>query len=492
MNAREAGGFGLLVGVCAIFIDAAIAHGLFWDNDPYWTYWITKTALITTVYTIGTAWFGAGLGRGALITVVHTLILEIYYQVFAPVGLPQEPEWLDFNHLWTTGLPVHYLAIYAGYLLALWLWRRRLAGTAEPAKRAAVSALAIVVLALAFSGIVTHGLLLRAFPGFTYVLQHLLVGFVFVYLWTSAARLDGPGWWLGGLMLALVWTSYSLYVGPVGLPSQPPRYFGYEELWLRAFPGDVIAGCLSFGLVSRWRRGGRATGGAVASMVFLLSISPVPARAAGGLEAHAQTEGAGLLVVGKDPVNMRSTVPLEGYLRLRVVEGGNRWSPIQNRDGVSAVAEFTAQGSHYRVVVDQAMPRHPFARYTTWNGVVFNHLMHGDTGIGTPNLPRMRPAIAVYGWAKVYREGKLIAPMAFTHIMINPEPPMQGVMLEVETETRQLLGAPDGYLTAMWPRIDAMQLPVRAERLREFIGWIALIGLTALFAWLAYREPRRG
>lgn len=41
--------FGVLVGFAAIFIDAAIAHGLFWENDPYWTYWITKTFLITTV-----------------------------------------------------------------------------------------------------------------------------------------------------------------------------------------------------------------------------------------------------------------------------------------------------------------------------------------------------------------------------------------------------------------------------------------------------------
>jgi hypothetical protein len=27
-----------LVGLSAIFVDAAIAHGLLWENDPYWTY----------------------------------------------------------------------------------------------------------------------------------------------------------------------------------------------------------------------------------------------------------------------------------------------------------------------------------------------------------------------------------------------------------------------------------------------------------------------
>ena len=120
--------FGILVGLSAIFIDASIAHGLFWDNDPYWTYWITKTFLITSVFTFGTAFLGVGIVPGAILTAVHTLILEIYYQWLAPVGLPQEPEWLDFNHLWITGVPAHYLAIFAGYLLALWLWRRNRVG----------------------------------------------------------------------------------------------------------------------------------------------------------------------------------------------------------------------------------------------------------------------------------------------------------------------------------------------------------------------------
>src|SRR5918995_2173399 len=75
--------FGAWVGIFAIFIDAAIAHGLFWENDPYWTYWVTKTFLITTVFTLGTAIFGIGLWQGLVLTAVHTLILEVYYQWFA-------------------------------------------------------------------------------------------------------------------------------------------------------------------------------------------------------------------------------------------------------------------------------------------------------------------------------------------------------------------------------------------------------------------------
>src|SRR5512138_3440969 len=101
LNGREVIKFGALVGLAAIFVDAAIAHGLFWENDPYWTYWVTKTVLITSVFTFGSAFLGIGIKQGLILTAVHTLILETYYAVFAPIGLPQEPHWLGFNDLWT-------------------------------------------------------------------------------------------------------------------------------------------------------------------------------------------------------------------------------------------------------------------------------------------------------------------------------------------------------------------------------------------------------
>src|SRR5215204_5254660 len=64
------------VALAAIFVDAAVGHGLTWENDPYWTYWVTKTFLIATIFGLGTAWFGMGPGRGAVITAVHTLVLR--------------------------------------------------------------------------------------------------------------------------------------------------------------------------------------------------------------------------------------------------------------------------------------------------------------------------------------------------------------------------------------------------------------------------------
>jgi hypothetical protein len=495
LGTRDTLKFAVLVGLLGIFIDASIAHGLFWDNDPYWTYWVTKSFLITTVFLTGTALLGIGIWQGLAITAAHTLVLEVYYQWLAPVGLPQEPEWLDFNHLWITGVPVHYLSILIGYWLAVWIWRRNRImasrnGGADVAPSASNTLLAALIGTVGLLGInagLTQGLLLREFLGITFFVQHLLVGVVFVYAWLAYVGTERAGWWVGAIMLALVWATYGLYLAPHGLPNDPPAYLGYDELWMKSFPGDLVAALLVFFGLDRWRRR-RGVGTGPLLIVALLCGMPVDSPHAAPLVASAQSQGAGMLVVGDNPVDMKSTIPMTGRIAVKVVEGGNRWSHVQNTDSVEVTAEFTGGGSQWRVVVDRAMPRHPLGRYTTWNGVVFNHAMHGDTGIGTAKLPEMRPAIALYGWGSVWKDGQLVSKMAFTHVMVTTAGVMQGVMLEVETEDKALLAAPEGYLTAMWHDIDAIRLPNEETRAREIIGWITLILLTLLSCWLARRE----
>src|SRR5688572_28012342 len=119
--------FAAVAAVLAMLFDAVIGHALLWDNDPYWTYWVTDTFLILTVFSVGTALLGAGIARGAVITVVQMLVLTTYYWSLSPIGLPSNPQWLDLEHTWLTGPPVHFGVYYLGYLVALWLWRRRAA-----------------------------------------------------------------------------------------------------------------------------------------------------------------------------------------------------------------------------------------------------------------------------------------------------------------------------------------------------------------------------
>jgi hypothetical protein len=125
LTPAELAKFTAAVALLAILADAVVGHALAWENDPYWTYWVTKTFLIATVFGLGTAWFGVGAGRGAGITAVHTAVLTVYYWSLSPIGLPSHPNWLDLEHTWVTGVPIHFGVIYLGYLGALWLWRRR-------------------------------------------------------------------------------------------------------------------------------------------------------------------------------------------------------------------------------------------------------------------------------------------------------------------------------------------------------------------------------
>ena len=89
---REVTQVGALVGLLGIFYDAALAHGLFWENDPYWTYWITKTFLIASVVSLMTAFFGLGLAQGAVATAVHAHRMRTGEQEApAPLGVDPEP-----------------------------------------------------------------------------------------------------------------------------------------------------------------------------------------------------------------------------------------------------------------------------------------------------------------------------------------------------------------------------------------------------------------
>jgi len=500
--------FSVLVGLSAIFIDAAIAHGLFWDNDPYWTYWITKTFLITTVFLFGTAWIGLGIWQGLALTAVHTAILEVYYQWLAPVGLPQEPEWLDFNHLWVTGVPAHYLAILAGYFLALWLWRRnRLTPpalyaddrTAWQATRGfSLYALIVAVVVLVLDGVLTQLILLQDFPGLTFFVQHLLIGFVFVAVWTAyGGAHDIQRWLVGSLLLALIWVSYSMYLGPRGLPLEAPTYSGYNDLWWRSFPGAFVAALVGWGLCERLvsRRLILPTTVILALCALFLPNSglaqePLPVeKGTNALYASAKASGQGIRVVGANPVDMNSNQPIEGTISIETWEMGNRWSHVQNTDAMRVVASFTSGGARYEISIDKPMPRHPLGQYTTWSGVVYDHDMHGDTGIGTGKLPKMRPDIALWGWAEVKRDGAVLALMAPAHVMVTSRGPMPGVMLEINTEDKALTGEPEGYINVMWHHIDALEMPTAHTNTRLVVGWIALIGITALFGVLSWRAP---
>ena len=98
LSTRDVAKFTAMVALLAIFADAALGHGLLWENDPYWTYWVTMTFLIATFFGLGTAWLGLWAGLVADITAVLTVVLTYYYWTFSLICLPLHSDWLNLEH----------------------------------------------------------------------------------------------------------------------------------------------------------------------------------------------------------------------------------------------------------------------------------------------------------------------------------------------------------------------------------------------------------
>lgn len=244
-----------------MFIDAAIGHGLFWKNDPYWTYWFTDAFLIIMIISFGTSILGIGLWQGAILIAIQTLILEIYYEFLSPVGLPQEPYWLSHYDIWTTGYLVHFLVYSSGFLLALWVWRRRvrlkeIMENTLP-KKTAFFSLITAVIVLILDGLITQAVFFGSYFGFTFLLQRLILAFVFLFLWSCYVGFDKKGLFTGALLLSLLWVTYNMYLGPLGLPSNFPVYLNYNDLWFKIFPGAFASSLIGIFIARRFMPLGR-------------------------------------------------------------------------------------------------------------------------------------------------------------------------------------------------------------------------------------------
>jgi len=90
----------------------------------------------------------------------------------------------------------------------------------------------------------------------------------------------------------------------------------------------------------------------------------------------------------------------------------------RTKDKVDFEAEFESPDGKYkyRVVCKKALP-HGFG-FPFFGGVVTNHLLHGETGIGTRLMPTEYTYAAFWGVGQIYRNGKLINDKHLIHVML--------------------------------------------------------------------------
>jgi len=503
LTTRNVAKFTALVALLAILSDAAVGHALLWENDPYWTYWITKTFLIATVFGLGTAWLGTGVWRGAVITLAHTLVLTVYYWTLSPIGLPSHPDWLDLEHTWITGFPVHFAVIYLGYLVALWLWRRR------PVEERAARTDALTALIAAAAIVVVAGLLAAAavgdFPGVTWFVVRLLITVPFLLLWWATAGRDWPAAVGGAITLAFIWGTYGHFLSPSGLPDLPLRitseapppadvhWLGYRELWLISFPIYLLVSAVVLAATVRPLTRARlclvpaALALAVVAAPLLIAI---PFADAGGDNARVDASGQAQVERGAWYSDDFSTG--EAEIAVVATDTGGRVTPLPPHDQVSVEARVThPDGDTYEVVASKPLVDDPLGRHGTWWGVGIDEWHHGESGIGSERLRAIHSEVALFAVGEVRRDGEVVAAGVPVHVMTAAEGLPGRLELNVGDEQTPVLGLPDERLRVVW---DDFTGGAEKKSDRHLIGTTVLailLGLALFGNRRAVPEPDR-
>jgi hypothetical protein len=490
--------FAATAAVLAMVADAVVAHAILWHNDPYWTYWVTDTFLIMTIFGVGTAVFGAGVWRGAALTAVQTLVLTTYYWSLSPIGLPAHAEWLDLKHTWVTGVPVHFGVYYLGYLTALWLWRRHLSATEPTGEVRADAGLALVTggAIVAVVGLL-QTVLLDEFPGLTWFIVRLVVLVPFILAWWSLAGRDGAAAVGGGIVAAILLTAYTHYLGPVGLPDadlrvigqdpppSPVHWLSYREEFLVILPITILVALAAFLLTSFWR-GQRWTASGVSrpamavtgvSIVALLALGAVASGHTSTAAERASVTAAGQAAVEQGTYYQGELAPAQADLRLSAESRNTKNTPLPPHDQLDLVATIEhPNGARYEVTAGAAMVADPLGRWGTWSGVGYDRWQHGRSGVGTSLLPATRSEVAVYALAEVRADEQLIATDVPVHAMTTPD---GGVELHVGDPASPVPALPDGHLRILWDAHEA-DVPGSPETARNLLGAGLLIALLAL------------
>jgi hypothetical protein len=469
--------FTALAASLAMFADAAVAHAMLWGNDPYWTYWVTDALLMATVFGLGTAWLGVGLTRGAALTAVHVLLLTTYYWTLSPIGLPGQPEWLDLERTWVTGLPVHFVVYYLGYVLALWLRtrsRRRHAEAEDPA--GSLGRTASIAVALAAAIVIALGLVQTVlggqFPGATWFIVRIAVVSPFVLAWWTMAGADRAAAVSGGVMLGFLLVTYGHYLAPVGLPNpslrliaeDPPpalvEWLSYRQEFLVLLPAALALAVGAMLLASRWRHDGLARTPARARLlpaplvaVAVLALVGLGAVTAAytGPEANRTTVSA----VGDGSVERGAPfggdmVPTGAMLTMTAENRNTHRTPLPPHDEVDIKATITgADGKVYVIDATQPMVADARGRHTTWAGVGFDVWHHGRSGIGNPAIPPVHSDVAVYALGEVSAGGESVAVGVPVHVMTSSRPDAR-LELHVGDAASPVGGLQDGHLRVVW------------------------------------------
>jgi len=145
------------------------------------------------------------------------------------------------------------------------------------------------------------------------------------------------------------------------------------------------------------------------------------------------------------------------------------WDLGPTRDSVAGGAQLTTQdGARWRLVLDSVQTK-DVVDNPRFGGVIMGLYYHGATGVHTPLVPTIRSAVALWAWARLYRNDDLVTDRAMVHVMLLSQTrrddsfalecwdcsrnPIRELQLQVTPAPGQpKLDAPGGVLFVNWER----------------------------------------
>lgn len=426
--------FTILLAAFSIFFDAAVGHGLIWETDPSWTHWLIKTLIMAAVFGGGTWLMGIGEKQGVVITLVLTLLLGAYYWTLMPVSLRSQPGWLEWRLTWVGGLPFFFGLIFAGYLAALWMWRRRLnfrRGTNEYILRTGayifVVSGCILVAAVGMSG-------------------------------TLTGKVPDIQWFMVTLALTIPFLLFSIIV-----------LRGTSITW------SAVLGVL---------------------LIFLLaapSSQRVEARRHWSRAQVADLAASGLVLFGSGKPGA-GYQPAQGHIQMTATDFNSFLFPTPRDDRVDITAEINSGGRDYVLLVRQPQREDPQSRFPTFNGVGLHVDSHDIPGLPAGS-PEGKTELAVFGLGDLTCGGQVLGKDLPVRVIASPDL-MEGYRLELDIgddDTAPVQGMPSHQkqVRAYW-RDYTGHVP-KGENLAHYLGGgsmlAALVGVTLTMNRRERRHP---
>lgn len=344
-------------------------------------------------------------------------------------------------------------------------------------------------------------LLVGDFPGITWFLVRLLLTVPFLLWWWAWAGRDRTAAVVGGIVLAFLWTTYSQFLGPVGLPDTPLRildaspppatveWLDYRQLWLVSFPLYLVT-MVGVLLVESGR--GSTT---VRPAAAVVALARVLFLAGATSEQTLDQEGAIASLSASGNVQIETGTfysvtfgPGNGDISVEAEDMGSRVTPLPPHDLLTITASISADGADVAISVEEPMVNHPLGEHTTWWGVGLDVAHHGQSGIGTDQLAPITSELAAFGLGTVTVDGEVIATGVPVHVMTAESGLPGGARLELDVGMigREIPGLAEGHLRVLWPDYEArIDDP---HPLRYLIGGSILVVLVATMLALLRRE----